>query len=271
MNFSQLSALRKQPPGRFAYSVRGVLKEAEALAAEGYDVTRLCAMCQDHIRFGRDTLKLRMSYEAGQAGDPDSKSQAVAVDAAADRAISATFRHIDDYRENFAPGSEKAQAAQTVIQTVFAKGVVGITRQSHVQQFESMEVLLEVFDHELQHEVRVLNLQDWVERIRELTAEYGAELGRKKVKGIAYSEVRDAETECQERLCQLVARVQGDFNERSDEHSQIRSRLLAPIVEQDDALAEANRRSRRLADVDPDTGAELEVPETTPEPESAPA
>ncbi len=263
MNFSQLFTLRNQPPGRFAYCLRMVLLEAGALAAEGHDVAGLTVMCQEHIRFGRDTLKLRMMYEAGQVGTPESKSKASAIDAAADRVISAAFRQVDDYRVNFSPDHAKAKAAQKVITAVFARGVVNITRQSHVQQFESMETILEIFDTELVHEVAALNLEDWVERIRELTGEYGAELGRHKVKGISYSDIRDAETECQERLCQLVARVMGDFNDRSDAHSQVRSRLLAPIVMQDNAIADANRRSRRVADLDPDTGVEQDVPEST--------
>ncbi|MBA2662879.1 MAG: hypothetical protein H0U74_11320 [Bradymonadaceae bacterium] len=263
MDFTLYSSLRQQQPGRFTYSVRGVYRESQALDREATEAnrpdlapTQILILCPEHIDAGRETIKIRMIYNTSLLGDEFSQSNAPAIDAASDRTLSAIFRHVDDIATNFKVQDPRVPAARKVIKTVYSKGVGAITRQDYVQQYESMVVIKNMFANELQPEVKLLKLEDWVERLHELTDEYGAELERIKSQRVPYDTVRKAELDCQDRLHQLIACIRGTYNDRSDEHRAIRARLLAPIIEQDEAIARANKRTRSIIDVDPDTGIE---------------
>ena len=109
-----------------------------------------------------------------------------------------------------------------------------------------------------------LGLQRRVDRIVALESQYRAAIADPGDK-IAFGEVKAARQQGQGLMLQAVAMILGLYPSDSESDLAHRTKLLAPILRQQDAIRDDLRARRPITDVNPETG----EPETsTPEPDT---
>ncbi|MCG8423790.1 MAG: hypothetical protein MJE77_38325 [Proteobacteria bacterium] len=141
-----------------------------------------------------------------------------------------------------------------LLSTIFPAGVSEVTGLPYVDELSAVETIIEMLRGELAELVEALGIGSQVARIESLTAEYRATQNQSKSR-ITYDKVKMARVKGHAFLCEVVAMVVGRFHRHdSDEHARARAELLAPILEQNEAIRTYRTRRRPVVDIDPDTG-----------------
>jgi hypothetical protein len=253
-SFAPLIQLRRQPIGRMMFAINQTRRQADALR----DAV-IVGQCDEFLRSARQTRLLVMRYSAEQR-NPESRADVMDIDNEADRLAGVMFRSADEYRKHFPSDHPKGKMAREFIMKCYPSGLRALVHQTHVEQLDDLETIIELGQTELASHISELNLTDWFERLVEITDRYRQALESPRAETITYIQVRDALNDCHERLLQIVAKALGTYNDRSADHAESRRRLLQPIMTQDAFVAEYNRRRRNVIDVDPDTGVEAPLP-----------
>jgi hypothetical protein len=98
-----------------------------------------------------------------------------------------------------------------------------------------------------------LGLGIYTRRLRALNDGFrNALLARDADPAVSFEEVRAARDLAQNNYVAIAARITGVYCDAAD--AELRSELLAPIMEQNDELRAYRRRRRRPVDIDADTG-----------------
>jgi hypothetical protein len=139
------------------------------------------------------------------------------------------------------------------IAVVFPGGVKAITALAFADELAAVEDIVRALEGELWPMVEELGLVRLARRLAALAVEYRAALEADK-EVLHYDRVRTARNRGQDNLCRAVGLIVTRYHDDSDEHSGARSRLLAPILEQNEAIRSYLRARRAVPDVDPDTG-----------------
>src|SRR5690606_11157535 len=104
----------------------------------------------------------------------------------------------------------------------------------------------------------LLGLTSLVTVLSETNAEFKDALGKTAGGSVSYNAVTATEAETQELLSGLVISILSKYRGNSEAAVTRRTQLLAPIVDQDQRIAESLRRRHTVPDVDPETGTEVE-------------
>ena len=153
--------------------------------------------------------------------------------------------------------------------SVFPEGAAAITHMSYENELAATEVLLHDLKATHAEAVVTLGLVPFVERLSMLVSQFREALTEESVREISYDQLRQAQTEGQEAMLRVVARIIADHSGTSAEETARRQELLAPIQAQNRRLAERYSSRRGVIDVDAQTGQEL--PETEGLPVEPPA
>jgi hypothetical protein len=144
---------------------------------------------------------------------------------------------------------------------VFPAGVQAITHVPYVEELDKVETMLVMLRGELASTVVDFGLSRQVERLAELVIEYRAAL-ESRPERMRFDVVREARATGQNYLLAIVAMIVSKYwNDRDPEHMSARAALLAPIMEQHEAVRAYVSARRAVRDIDPDTGAVLGEPE----------
>lgn len=159
------------------------------------------------------------------------------------------------------PGSPLAEAGARLVATVFAEGLAPLTQKDFVQQRETTNVWLSRMDADLAEAVDTLGLRPMVERLGVVNKEMGRIIDEVKGRAkVSYDDVRSTDAAGQRAMLQLIAVICGRFSGREPGDDEKRAALLAPILAQNEKVAELYRRRSRVTDVDPESGEENDPP-----------
>lgn len=136
---------------------------------------------------------------------------------------------------------------------IFPDGVKPITSLAYADEVVAVEDIVSALEGELRPMVEELGLTRLAKRLAELVVEYRAAVETDS-EVMSYDEVREAQARGQNNLCRAVAMIASKYWNDSDEHREARNRLLAHILEQNEAIRSYLRARRAVQDVDPDTG-----------------
>jgi hypothetical protein len=137
-------------------------------------------------------------------------------------------------------------------------GVQSVTGLPYVEQISAVDTILARLQGPLAPMVQELGLNRQVDRLAALAVAYRAALDESNLggNGIAFEEVRKARELGQQYLMQLLALIVGGYYQETDEHRAARQALLAPILQQNEAIRAFLRARRAVRDVDPESGVE---------------
>ncbi|MDC0002920.1 hypothetical protein OAE19_00835 [Porticoccaceae bacterium] len=102
-----------------------------------------------------------------------------------------------------------------------------------------------------------------VNQLGALNEDYGKHLQQASPEQLESSTIESLRSQGQLHLLQVISVIVGLFPDDDEDSTQRRNQLLTPIFEQQQALRDARRRRRRLTDVDPETGADIEIADET--------
>src|SRR5690606_20690897 len=124
-----------------------------------------------------------------------------------------------------------------------------------------MDAMQTRFANELEADIVTLNLGAKLAQLSKLVEAFRAELEKTRA-DLAWDTVLAAQNEGHELLAELFVTILAAHKARTPENEERRAALLAEYDRQDRIVFEAQRRRRRVLDVDPETGADLPPDET---------
>lgn len=241
---------RQLPTGRRIF----VLKAVQKVAAD-YGLNDLEEQCDKAIADDEKTLELERRYKRQQK-QPASRGRGDA--AGVDRVIDGLLGAMHAIADGQAFGDdETAKKARHFLAEVFPVGLGGLVRLPFEEQLAVEENLLKRFAGDLEETVRLLGLERHVAHLKELVPEFRAELERSPDKVVTYEDIRKARAAGLDRFAAVVFRVLAENGGSSRAQREQRQTLLAEYHRQNDIIARANRNSRGVVDIDPETGEEM--------------
>jgi hypothetical protein len=268
VHISELFKLNTLSSGRRMFALRKLRP-----IAQHYGYTRLVTRIDQALQHEEHVRVLNWEWEASkrqEASDPIKE-----LDSLLDQTVTAVRDGAASQARGARPDAEITGKVEHFLATLFPAGVQAITHLSYVEELDGVEFLLSKLGGELAPLVVDFGLGRQVERLAELSAEYRAALESKPTR-MRFDVVREARATGQNHLLAIVAIIVARYCDDHDpEHMSARAQLLAPILEQHEAVRAYLSARRAVRDIDPDTGALLDEP--TPEqpvevePEPAPA
>lgn len=255
---SSVITILYMPAGRRLFIARAI----EAYAREhGLDAIaeRAARLASEEQR----VLGIRAAYHRnrrGSRGDP----VLVALDNRADRLLGAIFRDLRDITLTFEEGDPVREAAEELCDELFPAGVAVFTQMPHVEQAAEMQRLVGEFEARFAPHVATVGLAPKAGELKRQSGEYVTRLNARSGAEVDYATFRAADLEGQRGLRAMVAVIAGTFPDEEPEQVAHRSRLLQPVLQQQEAVRLHYRKRRAVPDIDPDTGEELVEPQSTP-------
>jgi hypothetical protein len=219
-------------------------------------------VCSDLER--RYAVAQAKPQSSAQGATPHARSP---VDVQADRFVAGLESAATTFVRGLDASEAEHQAAARFIAQAFPKGVSYITQAAYPEQLQRMRDLVAYCRKDGAAAVATLQLEVWVRKIDELIPDYEAMLKAQPPQTVRYAEVQSAQRKGHLLLRHLVlailnARVGGS----EEEAEAARGRLLAPLTQQEEAVADRLRRHLAVRDVDPITGEESPTPLPTEPP-----
>jgi len=224
------------------------------------------------IKNDRKTYDLELAWASSQrapAAPSADAGKAKRVDAQVDRALTALRDAAQAQRDGADPAAEKdlVSSIDAMLTSLFPKGVGDVTSLSFVDELNAVDRIVAKLRGEHAALVADLGLGRLTERLAKLAVEYRAALEAPSAGGPRFDEVRAARAAGQERMLEAVAMILGAYPHGTKEDVAARRALLAPILEQNEAIRQYLRSRRAVEDVNPDTG---DLDPSAPPPEPAP-
>jgi hypothetical protein len=257
-----LIGLYEFTPGRAIFCVQGTRKEATKRQLP--DLVAVCDVTLDasHKFFDATAAWERTKNVPKARGE----GEAVALDPLLDKAVSGLYDGAANFSRSLSANHDLSVLAQQFTRKAFPRGPAGITTLAFEDESVAVKNLLKRCDdpQDLGSFVAKLNLSPFVEEIRARSVQFEAALRKTSPAEISWGKVKEAGAETQERLAELVVKIAGTYNLRTDEHIAARAALLGPIMEQNERIAQARKHRRPVTDVDPSTGLDTPTQPTDP-------
>lgn len=209
-----------------------------------------------------DEATRKLEAERAKQVGPDSRAdpEAVELDRQIDRAIAAIPAQLDAILGMLPPGDAQAVEARAFVAELLPRGVAAVVQTTFVEELSECDRILEHLQQNAAKAQR-FGFAPLQQRLAGLVASQREVLGRVKATPISLDVVRAAQYAGREALAAIVIRIAAAHAQPTAEAIATRRKLLQPVVELNEQLREAYRRSGgRVADA-------LEpAPEATPAP-----
>lgn len=244
------------PTGRRLFALKLVRTRAEA---ENFD--KLVKQCDAAIAHDVTTQSIERRW-AGESNSENTNPDAQRIDILVDRTLGAIRDHAVAQAAG-APDNDPIHATvESFLKKVFPTSVHAITTLPFVEELETVDDIVTLFQNELAPLVQELNLQRHAARLASLAKEYRKALEAPPPSLLNWGRVRAARAEGQGLLLETIAIIIGKHHGRSAKASAARLSLLEPILRQNDAIGASLKGRRSPTDINADTGEEL--PNATP-------
>jgi hypothetical protein len=188
------------------------------------------------------------------------------IDYALDRQLNVVFTTTGQLIEGLDPEQDKAliERGQALLAAHFPSGVGAITRLPFDDELEVVRDIVSSLEGEQWADVvSDLGLPRQVARLRALMEAYAEALSGLPQALIEFKALRAERWLGHELMLGVVAQVLGLYHAPDPASVASREALLLPIRAQEQRVSEYLKRRRRVSDVDPDTGEEIEPDELT--------
>lgn len=259
---SELFAPYYKPPiGSMRYSLQLVSK----LVGPGLlvDDPQLRQRIDATVALVEDAARLQFQWISHQRKDAMRREGVMEADSAADRALGA----LSDMFKGFLrlpPSNPRHQAAQRLVDLTMPRGVGVITSQRFELQHASTDLVLEILDNEGLSDIQLLNLEPFVDEIRDANHTYGEHLSSLDNTGVTHPEVKAATRVALDSFFGTVITIWSHSLDALD----TRRKLLAPIYEQNERIRAYYKNKKSTPRVDPKSGEFLEGEEDSAENEA---
>ncbi|KYG10391.1 hypothetical protein BE21_12295 [Sorangium cellulosum] len=228
------------------------LRQVRALAKE-QRFTELVKHCDAAIEHDLATRALERRW-AGEPAATGANPAAQRIDVLVDRTLGAIRDHVVAQTQGAAPADPIHKEVAAFLRPIFPVSVQAITSLPYVDELAAVDDIVALLKGELAPAVREFGLGRLVTRLADLAVQYRDALEAPPPSLIDWGRVRAARAEGQGLLLEAVAIILGKHHERTREGTAARLALLAPILQQNEAIGQYLRSRRAIADVNPETG-----------------
>lgn len=252
------------PTGRRLFALQELHKLAQA-----DNLSNLATFCTTAIAHDRATRLLEARW-AGRKVGAQYSPLAKQIDILVDTALGALHDGLENEVQNSDTNDPLAPQAETLRTTLFPTGVGAITSLNYVDELTEVERIVHTCKSTAWAPVIAqLGLQRRVDRIVSLESQYRTAIAESGDK-LTFGEVKAARQQGQSLMLQAIAIILGLYPSDNENDLERRSKLLAPIFRQQDAIRDDLRARRPVSDVHPESGEpESSTPDsdtTTPAP-----
>jgi hypothetical protein len=249
------------------------LRQVRAIAKE-QRFTELVKHCDAAIEYDLATRAIERRW-AGEPAATGANPAAQRIDVLVDRTLGAIRDHVVAQTQGAAPDDPVHKEVAAFLKPIFPVSVQAITSLPYIDELAAVDDIVALLKGELAPAVKEFGLGRLVTRLADLAVQYREALEAPPPSLIDWGRVRAARAEGQGLLLEAVAIILGQHHERSREGTEARLALLAPILQQDEAIGHYLRARRAIADVNPETGedepaAPTPAPAATPSPAAGP-
>ncbi|MFO0592172.1 MAG: DUF6261 family protein [Polyangiaceae bacterium] len=222
-------------------------------AAEARGFTELSGHCALAIKHDRNCQAL----EAAWSAPTENANPVQPIDQRADRLLvsirNVAQQHLDDGEE---ADAEHRRQIGALLTTIFPTGVVDVINLAYVEEIGAIDRILGVLKNKKNAAlVTELGLNRKVNELAKVAVEYHAALKSEREKEtVSWEQVRAARAAGNDLLLQAVVIILAKHRSSSEEDTAARQELLAPILEQHEAIGRYLSARRAVQDVDPQTG-----------------
>ncbi|MCA9537800.1 MAG: hypothetical protein KC620_02865 [Myxococcales bacterium] len=248
--FNRFINVRQLPPGRLRVAAEGVRAEA---ARQGD--AALVTLCVDAITAANVYLDLRTRRRAQRGGR--SGGRARLVDQRVDAVVMALYRTLVHTARTDA-GTPIGDLAQQALNTLLPEGANPVTKLPYEEELIAVELLVTRLRADFGADLDAMNIAGWLTRLDALLPEYREVLALEAL--IHGADLAAARARMQSILRHMVAHVLGHY--AAEGETEKREALLAPVVDQDDRVAEMliRRRQGQGGGLDVPTPPDLDAP-----------
>lgn len=207
-----------------------------------------------------NAARLQFQWISHQRKDAMRREGVMEADNDADRALGA----LSDMFKGFLrlpAGNPRHQAAERLSQLIMPRSVGVITSQRFELQYSSTDLALEILDNDGLAHVQLLNLEPFVDDIREANRTYGDHLSSLDNTGVTHPEVKAATRTALDSFFGVIITVWSHYLDAPD----TRKKLLAPIYEQNERIRAFYKNKKKTPRIDPKSGEVLEGDEDSAE------
>ncbi len=209
------------------------------------------------ITKGRQTLKTEHSYAQTRDDNSQARGNTVAMDNELDTVITdlRDFVLIRSRHRN----EEVSEAAKQILKVNFPRGARAITQLSFEQQLAVMQTMIKEFRSTLSDAVDKIGMGSDVEHFETLVSAFRDEMAIVHGPVTTWDEVVAMRHLLHEATSMAKIQVLAAFSDLDDKEAIAeREWILEPLRDQEARVLERQRRRRRPANVNPETGEELD-------------
>ena len=257
ITLSRFVNLYRFKTNRVVFTLKSMVRELIANGG-GDDLSELIQQLERGIASLEATQLLEERWK-GSRGELLHGGEARSLSAELDRALGGLDATLGSALQAWGAHTPQGQSAALAREGVFPKGVASVIRLPYAEKAEAVSVILRKADGdaELSEALRQVQVDQLVERVREVHARYLEVLQP----GLApsYEELERARDVAHERFCALVCLVAGRWGDADPKsvEGQALARALLVVEEQNRSIRVWYRRRRRVPSVDPETGEEF--------------
>ncbi len=243
------STVRRFTPGRRAYAVR---KIQQLLLAIGH--ADLAARCEGLISAELTQLEtLRLFRVAQGLGTATWTPEIIAADVEVDRLVGDLAELLSALARRV--GTPRGDAAKTLDDAAFSEGTAYYTQQNFGEEEVRVAGLVALLGRHAA-EVTLTTADDIVIELTAAHTKYQSLiLAHEKAARLQWDQVKAADLANQREFLELIHAIFGRTGEAPvADRPALRAKLLAPVMEHDQAITDLIRARRRIKDVHPETG-----------------
>lgn len=220
--------------------------------------TELVKHCDAAIAHDVSTRQLERRW-VGEPVDGQSNPAAQKIDVLVDRTLGAIRDHVVAQTQGAGQDDPLHEQAESLLKRIFPVSVFAVTSLPYVEELAAVDDIVRLLKGELAPAVKELGLGRLAKRLADLAGAYRDALDTPPPSLVAWGRVRAARAEGQGMLLEAVAIIVGKYHRRTPEGAGERALLLAPILRQQEAVAQYLKARRTVADVNPETGTDEPV------------
>lgn len=235
--------------GRRIFALRRIREHAVRLGA-----TALVERIDEALAHDEKTRRLDLAWSGARLQRASGGRRVFEVDNRMDRSLTGLRDGIRALAAGAPPDDPIHGQVHQLLDALFPAGVQAVTSLPMIDQLAAVEVIVELLQGELAPLVAEVGITTNVRRVIELADEYRAVLEERQSQ-VTFAEVQAARDEGHALFCSVIGLVFGTFY-RADQadHMDAQAGLLAPVLEQNEAVRVYRRNRRPVVDIDPDTG-----------------
>lgn len=247
--------LRRLPAGRAAFALAKMYTILNAAAGAPPELVARVAEARAAAK-ATSHMDLRWMHSREQTST--ARGSAVQVDREIDQTVKAIVKRLEGDAVGKADAPEVV-AAKHLLEHLFPGGLKAVTQQAFDLQLDAIDTILDRLEVELAPEVQTLNLHRQVHDLRSLNEAFRVELDRDNGRVLEWKTVTTQRDTLHYTLCEVVVAALCYLREPTPDNIALLDKIFVPLLAQQKALIEANSQKRRVRDVNPTSGEELDT------------